>query len=97
MQNDWITLSTLGTFAGTVFAVTLISQFLKGVVDKMVKTPTRLLVLLIAWAVLLGRQYIMAGDLSFEGVFMDLLNGFMVALSAMGAHSIVKDNLQQWK
>lgn len=97
MENDWITLSTLGTFAGAVFAVTLISQFLKGAVDRMAKFPTRLLVLLISWVVLLSRQYIMAGDLTFEGVFMDMLNGFLVSLSAMGAHSVVKDNLEQWK
>lgn len=96
MQNDWITLASLGTFGGAVFTVTLISQFLKGLVDHVHKVPTRLLVLLISWAVLLGHRQIVAGGLSFAHVYLDILNGFLVALSAMGAHGIAKDHLK-WK
>lgn len=96
LQNEWISLATLGTFGGVVFAVTLISQFLKGAVDRLSKVPTRILVLLIAWAILLGRRYIMQGTFGFEGFYLDLLNGLMVAVSSMGTHALAKDNLN-WK
>lgn len=96
VQNDWITLSTLGTFSGAVFVVTLISQFLKETIDRIAKFPTRIIVLVLSWLVLLGRQYVMTGGLTVEGAFLDLLNGFLVALSAMGAHAFAKDNFQ-WK
>lgn len=93
MQNEWISLATLGTFGGVVFAVTLICQFLKGAVDRLGKLPTRLLVLLLSWAILLGRRYIMQGAIGFEGFYLDLLNGLLVAVSAMGTHALAKDNL----
>jgi hypothetical protein len=96
MQTDWISAATLGTFGGVVMVVTLISQFLKGAVDRVGKMPTRLLVLVLSWGILLGRRYIMDGTIGFEGLFLDALNGFLVALTAMGAHAFAKDNLN-WK
>ncbi|MDF2627463.1 MAG: hypothetical protein K0R39_1294 [Symbiobacteriaceae bacterium] len=95
-QGDWITMASLGTFGGAVFAVTLICQFLKDAVDRAVKVPTRLLVLVAAWVVLLGRRYVMEGTLAPDGLFLDFLNGFLVALAAMGAHSFARDHLR-WK
>lgn len=96
LQGDWFTLSSLSTFGGVVFAVTLISQFLKTAVDRFRKVRTRLLVLIVAWAVLLGHRYMTTHSLSFEGAYLDILNGFLVALTSMGAHSMAKDNLK-WK
>lgn len=96
MEGEWITLSTLGTFGGVVFAVTVISQFLKGMVDRAVKMPTRILVLLISWLVLLGHRYVTTGPLQFDGIFLDLLNGFLVSLAAMGAHSLAREKFG-WK
>lgn len=96
MQEDWITMASLGTFGGAVFAVTLICQFLKGSMDKVLKMPTRLMVLIVAWLLLLGRRFVMDGALALDGVFLDVLNGFLVALAAMGAHSFARDNLK-WK
>lgn len=96
MDGEWITVQTLSNFGGVVFAVTLICQFFKGSVDRMVRMPTRILALLISWAVLLGRRYTMMDALTFDGVYLDLLNGFLVALASMGAHSVAKDNLR-WK
>ena len=96
MDGEWITLSSLGTLGGVVFAVTLISQFLKGLVDRIVKLPTRALVLLISWAILLGHRQIVAGGLTFEYVYLDILNGFLVALTSMCAHGMAKEHLK-WK
>lgn len=95
-QGDWITMASLGTFGGAVFAVTLICQFLKDAVDRVVKVPTRLLVLAVSWVVLLGRRFFMDGTMPLDGLFLDFLNGFLVALAAMGAHSFARDHLR-WK
>lgn len=95
-QGDWITMASLGTFGGVVFVVTLICQFLKGAVDRVFKLPTRLLVLTASWAVLLGRRFVMDGAMPPDGLFLDFLNGFLVALAAMGAHSFARDHLR-WK
>ena len=96
MSGDWITSSTLATFGGSVFVVTLIAQFLKGYLDRITHVPTRVLVLVIAWAVLFGRRSLLYGDFAVNGLFLDWLNGFLVALTAMGVHSVARDNLR-WK
>jgi len=95
LNPDWITMSSLGTFSGVVFAVTLITQFVKAPMDQIKRMPTRILVLLIAWAVLFGRRTV-AGGFTLDGAYLDAVNGFLVALTSMGVHSVAKDNLQ-WK
>jgi uncharacterized membrane protein YjjP (DUF1212 family) len=94
MQGEWITMSTVGTFSGAVFAVTLIVQFFKGALDQYVRMPTRLLALILSWAVLLGHRYVTKGAIPFEGIYLDVLNGFLVALAAMGTHAVAKDTLK---
>lgn len=96
MDGEWITLATLGNFSGVVFSVTVVSQFLKGLVDQAIKMPTRLLVLLVSWTVLLGHRFVMSGGLDFEGLYLDGLNGFLVSLTAMGAHTLARERLG-WK
>jgi hypothetical protein len=94
--TDWITWNTLMTFGGAVAVVTLVSQFLKDALDQAFKLPTRLLVLVIAWIVLLARDAVLTGGLTWSGAFLDFLNGFLVALTAMGTHAFAKTNLK-WK
>jgi hypothetical protein len=96
MLGQFLTVSDIGTFSGAVFAVTLIAQFLKGPVDRIWKIPSRYLVLIIAWALLLGRHYAIDGMLSPSTWYLDLLNGFLVALAAMGTHAMAKDHFD-WK
>lgn len=95
-MNDWISMSTLGTFGGVVFVVTLMTQFLKEPLDQITHVPTRILTLALAWTVLIGRRLVLMDAVLPDGLFMDALNGFLVALSAMGAHSVARDNLR-WK
>jgi hypothetical protein len=95
--GDWITWSSLMTFGGAVAAVTVVSQFLKGPLDQMWRIPTRLMVLGISWAVLLARDFVLTGgQMGFEQAVLALLNGFLVALAAMGAHAFAKSNMN-WK
>lgn len=96
MNPDWITMPALGTFSGVVLAVTLITQFLKGPMDNLKRMPTRMRVLVIAWAVLIGRRAA-AGGITLDGAYLDAINGFLVALTAMGAHAVAKDNFFRWK
>lgn len=96
MEGQWITLATLGSFGGVVFTVTVVSQFLKGVIDKVLKVPTRLLVLCVSWVVLMGYRHVITGALHADGIFLDILNGFMVSLTAMGTHALAREKLG-WK
>lgn len=89
-------MSTLATFGGAVFTVTLICQYLKLLIDRVVHIPTRFLVLVIAWAVLMGRRLVASDPVLLEGLFLDWMNGFLVALSAMGAHGVARDTFR-WK
>lgn len=91
MQYEWITLSTIGTFSGAVCMVTIIVQFFKGLLDQYLYLPTRLLALICAWVVLLGHRYVTTGAIPFEGLYLDVLNGFLVALAAIGTHAVAKD------
>ncbi len=94
MEGDWISASTLGTFSGVVFVVTLVVQFLKEPLDLVYKLPTRVLVLFVSWTVLFGRLLWIDDVFTTERMFLNFLNGFVVALAAIGAHSVAKDNLK---
>jgi hypothetical protein len=96
LDSEWISMQTLGTFGGAVMAVTMISQFFKGALDRWFRIPTRFLVLGISWGILFGRRYVGDGEITVDTAFVDLLNGVLVALTSMGAHAFAKDNLQ-WK
>lgn len=97
MDYEWITLSTVGTFGGAVFMVTVMVQFLKGILDQHFYLPTRLLALMCAWAVLLGHRYVTRGAIPFEGLYLDLLNGFLVALASIGTHAVTRDMFIKWR
>lgn len=77
----------LGTLAGATAATLLIVQFAKLPLDKVWKIPTRLLVLVVAFLILLGAQAFTAG-LSPEALPLIALNSFLVAAAAMGAYEV---------
>lgn len=96
VEGEWITMATVGNFGGATFVVTLVVQFLKGTLDRLLRLPTRVFALGVSWLVLLGHRYVATGAMPLEGLYLDLLNGFLVALAAMGTHAVARDNLN-WK
>jgi len=96
MEDDWISASTLSTFSGVVFVVTLLVQFLKEPLDQVYKLPTRVLVLVLSWTVLMGRCVLLHEGFTLERIFLNFLNGFIVSLAAMGTHSVARDHLK-WR
>ena len=79
----------LGTLAGATAATLLIVQFAKLPLDKIWKIPTRLLVLVVAFIILLCAQIFTAG-LSPESLPLIVLNSFLVAAAAMGAYEVAQ-------
>lgn len=90
--QELLTLKDLGTFSGLVIAVTLIVQFVKRDLDRLVKLRTRYVVLLLAWSLLLLLRYINGQSFAAGPLLLDFINGFLVALAAMGTHQVAKDN-----
>lgn len=90
--QDWLELKDLGTYGGIVLAVTVIVQFIKRDLDRIRKVPTRYIVLLISWGLLLTHRAI-TGEMTAGGIFLDFVNGFLVALAAMGTHQVAKSNM----
>ena len=87
--TDFFTWASLGTFAGAVAATVFIVQAAKLPADKAFgHIPTRLIVYLIALALLLMSQGFINGGLTFETVCLAVVNAFLVSLSAMSAYSI---------
>ena len=88
--NEFLTYASLGTFAGVVAATSLIAKFLHGL-PLFNNISERWLALLLAEAILLGLSF-NQGDFSFSAVFLDILNGFVVAASAVGVMEVGTDN-----
>jgi hypothetical protein len=86
-MNEFITLDYLATFAGTVFAVNLLVQFTKELIDKYVaKIHTRWIVFAYSELVMFGVAYFQ-NAITKESVFLIVLNGFLIALTAIGAYA----------
>ena len=81
---DW---SSLGTIAGATAATLMIVQLIKAPLDRLWKLPTRLIVYLIAFALMLMAQHF-AGGLTWESALLAAVNAVMVALSAYGAYEL---------
>ena len=82
---DW---SSLGTIAGATAATLMIVQLIKAPLDRLWKLPTRLIVYLIAFALMLLAQCFAGGGLTVESALLSAVNAVMVALSAYGAYEL---------
>lgn len=77
-MNEFVTWTSLGTYAGAVMMVTIIVQFLKG--TPLVKVNAQLLAYLVAVAILIGAEAVNGSALTWQGAALCVLNAFIVAL-----------------
>jgi len=84
-MNEYLSLESIGTFAGMVVAINLIVQFLKPLLDKVKKIPTRYLVWIIAIIVSTAYQAI-CGTFTASVIYLLLLNSILLTLTAMGSY-----------
>ena len=83
-MNEFVTWTSLGTYAGAVMMVTIIVQFLKG--TPLVKVNAQLLAYLVAVAILIGAEAVNGSALTWQGAALCVLNAFIVALAASGVY-----------
>ena len=83
-MNEFVTWQTLGTYAGAVMMVTIITQFLKQTPLKNINT--QLLAYIISVAILIGAEAFNGSSLTVQGVVLCLLNAVIVALAANGTY-----------
>jgi len=81
---DW---TSLGTVAGATAATLMIVQLIKAPLDHVWKLPTRLVVYLIALALMMTAQAF-GGGLTWESGLLAAVNAAMVALGAYGAYEV---------
>jgi uncharacterized membrane protein len=85
-MNDFFTLSYIGTFAGMVVAVNLLTQATKTFFD----FATRWLVL--AYALILQVCIIIiTGRFDLTSIILGIINAVLVAMTAIGAYQIKED------
>lgn len=86
----------LATIAGAALATMLIVQLLKLPIDRVWKIPTRIIVFLIAAAVMLLATYFTQG-LSWNTALLTILNAVIAALTAMGGYELTFAKLEARK
>ena len=94
LPTDPFTWEQLATIAGATLATLLIVQLLKLPLDKVWKIPTRIVVYLIALAVLMLATYFTSG-LTANTALLTAVNAVIVALSAMGAYELTFHKLEE--
>lgn len=84
MLEDQLTLDLLRTFPGMVAVTWTIVQFFKNA-GMFKRVRTRFFTLVVAELLLFGLSTV-EGRLTVEDAFLNVLNGFVVALAAMKGH-----------
>ena len=90
---SWDQLATIG---GAAMATMLIVQLLKLPLDKVWKIPTRIIVFVIAFVVLILATYFTQG-LSWNTALLTIINAVIVALTAMGGYELTFAKLEKKK
>ena len=90
---SWDQLATIG---GAAMATMLIVQLLKLPLDKVWKIPTRIIVFVIAFVVLILATYFTQG-LSWNTALLTVINAVIVALTAMGGYELTFKKLEKKK
>ena len=91
-----VTWDQLATIGGAALATLLIVQLLKLPLDKVWKIPTRIVVFLIAFVVLILATYFTQG-LSWNDALLTVINAVIVALTAIGAYELTFAKLEKLK
>lgn len=86
-MDEYFTLESIGTFAGMVAVLTIIVQFLKPLLDKIVKIPTRYVVWIIALIISTAYTAI-AGIFTGETILLLVLNSIVLTMAAMGTYEV---------
>ena len=89
-----VTWEQLATIGGAALATMLIVQLLKLPLDKVWKIPTRIIVFVIAFAVLILATYFTQG-LSWNTALLTVINAVIVALTAMGGYELTFKKLEE--
>lgn len=91
-----VTWEQLATIGGAAMATMLIVQLLKLPMDKVWKIPTRIIVFVIAFVVLILATYFTQG-LSWNTALLTVINAVIVALTAMGGYELTFAKLEKKK
>ena len=89
-----VTWAQLATIGGASMATMLIVQILKLPLDKVWKIPTRIIVFVIAFIVLILATYFTTG-LDANTALLTVINAVIVALTAMGGYEITFAKLEK--
>lgn len=90
---SWAQLATIG---GAAMATMLIVQLLKLPLDTVWKIPTRIIVFVISFIVLILATYFTQG-LDWNTALLTVINAVIVALTAMGGYELTFRKLEQKK
>lgn len=87
VPTDPFTWEQLATIAGATLATLLVAQLLKLPLDRVWKIPTRIVVYVIALAIMILATYFTAG-ITWQNMFLAAINSVIVALAAMGSYEL---------
>lgn len=90
-MNDFFTWELLASYSGAILAVTIITQFVKGIgfIDRI---PTRFVSYVIAVVILILAQAF-TGVLTVAAAALTLINAVVVSLAANGTYDLFYDAL----
>lgn len=87
--TEFFTWSYLATYTGAAVATGIVTQFLKGVVDKYFNIPTQLLAYVVA-LVILVLAIVFTGDFSLSSVVLAVFNAVLISGTTSGIISGTK-------
>jgi len=89
-----VTWEQLATIGGAAMATMLVVQLLKLPLDKVWKIPTRIIVFVIAFVILILATYFTQG-LFWNTALLTVINAVIVALTAMGGYELTFAKLEK--
>ena len=89
-----VTWEQLATIGGAAMATMLIVQLLKLPLDKVWKIPTRIVVFVISFIILILATYFTKG-LSWDTALLTVINAVIVALTAIGGYELTFKKIEE--